>query len=307
MRVRRTGIAFGLLAAGGLGSYVLGVALVAGRLKAQRLVTSFCYPASLLLFALVFVTAYAWFVRRERVLGRWLFAVTLGYLLAGNGLLVNSLLASLERPFYSVRPLDGPVYDAVLVLGGGVGVAPDRVSPELHEAGTRVALAARMVHSGKARHLIVLGSSKPADERAAPSPVGLTMTILRQFGCAGRRAACRSWRDHAAGGHGGARAGGTARVSARGAHHFRLASAAGDAVGGIGGAECDPLRPIFGRGRWRCMRISGCRAGMRWPIWGSWRRNGWRARGAVVPIQILNHGEHGEHGGITEKASSYSL
>ncbi len=90
----------------------------------------------------------------------------LGYLLAGNELIVKSLLASLERPFYSVRPLDGPVYDAVLVLGGGVGVAPDRVSPELHEAGTRVALAARMVHSGKARHLIVLGvPSRPMSVR----------------------------------------------------------------------------------------------------------------------------------------------
>lgn len=174
------GLAF--VGVAGLGAYVLGVGLVAGRLKAQRLVTSFCFPASLVLFGLVFLTAYALFVRRERALSRGLLAVTLFYLLAGNGVLVNTLVGSLETRYYLVRPLDGPVYDAVLVLGGGVGVGPDRVSPELHEAGTRVALAARMVHAGKARHLIVLGSSKPADERAAPSPVELTMTLLRQFG-----------------------------------------------------------------------------------------------------------------------------
>jgi uncharacterized SAM-binding protein YcdF (DUF218 family) len=59
-----------------------------------------------------------------------------------------------------------PTADAIVVLGGGIGVArPPRVYPDLGDASDRVRHAARLYHAGKAPVIIVSGGTLPWRDR----------------------------------------------------------------------------------------------------------------------------------------------
>jgi uncharacterized SAM-binding protein YcdF (DUF218 family) len=70
------------------------------------------------------------------------------------------MLASLERDYAELRPLDEPPLEAVFVLGGGTERTPGGAA-QLASAGDRVMLAARLYHRGVAESLVVSGSTIP--------------------------------------------------------------------------------------------------------------------------------------------------
>ena len=88
-----------------------------------------------------------------------------------------ALLASLEQPWLAVKVEALPVCDAVVVLGGGMAAAPDRlVGLDFREESDRVVTGIELIRRGKAGVLVVSG--------------GKTMT---RDGARGEAEATRQW------------------------------------------------------------------------------------------------------------------
>jgi len=92
------------------------------------------------------------------------------------------LAASLERQFLPVPVAQSPAADAIVVLGGGVGVAvPPRLYPDLKSEADRVMHAARLFSAGKAPWVIVSGGSIPFMGPKAPESNAMRV-LLRDWG-----------------------------------------------------------------------------------------------------------------------------
>ncbi len=92
----------------------------------------------------------------------------------------DALIASLER---RIPPLDLErlqPFDAVCVLGGGTEVS-EADGPALSTGGDRIAVAARLWHAGKAKVLVLSGSSISGMERERDLAEE-SATILRGLG-----------------------------------------------------------------------------------------------------------------------------
>ena len=87
-------------------------------------------------------------------------AVVLAFAVCSNGIFADWLLATLERDYYRFDPLTMEPVDALIVLGGGLGVRPNG-NPQLTRRGDRVMLAARLYHLGKAKRLLTSGDPIP--------------------------------------------------------------------------------------------------------------------------------------------------
>lgn len=69
---------------------------------------------------------------------------------------------SLEHRYPPIAVADLPAADAIVVLGGAMGVsAPPRRNPDLGSAADRVWHAARIYHAGKAKNIILSGGALP--------------------------------------------------------------------------------------------------------------------------------------------------
>ena len=130
-------------------------AVVAGAYDVRKLVGSCLMPVGLLWIALAVL---AW---RVAGLGRrWLTAAAwtlwIGFSLAGNVWVGHGLMRWLESNYSRIDPLELTPFDAVLVLGGGVG-RHDHGQIVLGDAGDRVMLGARMYLTGRTDYLITSG------------------------------------------------------------------------------------------------------------------------------------------------------
>jgi len=80
--------------------------------------------------------------------------------------IMEKLLNPLERMFEITLPKDAEVADAIVVLGGGVGIRrPPRVVPELHFGGQRLIHAARLYQASRAPVVILSGGNLYDDDR----------------------------------------------------------------------------------------------------------------------------------------------
>lgn len=134
-----------------------------GDLVAQKALALLLMPAGLAWLLLIALTVAAW-RSAPRALA-WLASATLLlFTVAGNTWIGNALIGSLEQ---RIPPLDlehQQPFDAVCVLGGGTEFS-DADGPALASAGDRIAVAARLWHAGKAKVLVVSGSSIGTMER----------------------------------------------------------------------------------------------------------------------------------------------
>ncbi len=105
--------------------------------------------------------AFAFSIRRRRVGGAML-ALDAAFLWAfSTPVVAGALLAPLEMQYKSVRVVDSPSADAIVVLGGGVASAePPRPEVTLSAGADRVLKAARLYRAGKAP-LVVTSGGRP--------------------------------------------------------------------------------------------------------------------------------------------------
>lgn len=113
-------------------------------------------PAGILWIGLLLAAAWA-FRGRLRGLGMFLACLWIGFTCAGNLQIGHALVAQLERSSPVPQGGSAPL-DALFVLGGGTQV-DDEGRPHLGIHGDRLAEAARLWRSGRARRLVASGTS----------------------------------------------------------------------------------------------------------------------------------------------------
>jgi uncharacterized SAM-binding protein YcdF (DUF218 family) len=131
----------------------------------RKLVGACLMPAGVLWLALL---GFAWRLAStgHPRLSAAAWTLWLGLTLTGNVWVARGLMVWLERDYTHIDPMRLSGFDAVMVLGGGVGLH-DHGQICLGEAGDRVMLAARLYHAGKAERLVTSGRFVPD----APDPV----------------------------------------------------------------------------------------------------------------------------------------
>ena len=121
----------------------------------EKTLTALAMPCGLIWLGLIALTILAW-RSKQRTMLISLATLLAFYTIAGNGELTKLPFVWLEHDYVNVRPLEQGPYDAVFVLGGGVGVAANG-EPQLETAGDRAALAARLYHAGRTQRLVTTG------------------------------------------------------------------------------------------------------------------------------------------------------
>ncbi len=146
----------------------------------EKTLTHLAMPCGLIWLALIGLTVLAW-RRRQRALFVSLAVLLPVYTVAGNGELSKVLNAWLERDYRGIKPLQQGPYDAVLVLGGGLGVAANG-EPQLEVSGDRVALGACLYHAGRAQLLVTSGLELPGPHGEPRDLAEETAAMWRQLG-----------------------------------------------------------------------------------------------------------------------------
>ncbi|MDA1180489.1 MAG: YdcF family protein [Planctomycetota bacterium] len=131
------------------------VSSTSNRMLWEKLLTQAVMPCSIVFAALLIASA---FIRINRFAGWTMVAVCCTYNLFGNVWIGSWLLSTLEAPYKNLRPLDGPRYDVLVVLGGGTNTGAHGVAQLGTSSGDRVMLAARLYHRGLAGKIVCTGT-----------------------------------------------------------------------------------------------------------------------------------------------------
>lgn len=145
----------------------------------EKTLTCLAMPCGLMWLGLVALTLLAW-RRKQRALLVWLSVLLAIYTLAGNNELSKLLMRWLERDYARIRPLEQGPYDAVFVLGGGVGIAING-DAQLESSGDRAALGARLYHTGRTQRLAASGMTVAGPRDESQDSAEATAAIWREW------------------------------------------------------------------------------------------------------------------------------
>jgi len=145
------------LAMAGVASGALTVLLVVLSSDTEKTIGTLAMPAGLLWLVGLGVAAIQ-FARRDRAAAVTTAGLWLIYSMIGSAALGGALVHRLEHSVPAVDPFSS-TYDAVIVLGGGTASRGEY--DYLALSGDRVALGARLWHTGRTGTLVTTGSTNP--------------------------------------------------------------------------------------------------------------------------------------------------
>lgn len=122
----------------------------------EKSLTALAMPVGFI-WLILLAWVYGAFCLRQRktaIVAGLCLAVVWGF---GNFMIANTLVRSLERPFFGFDPEALEPLDAVVVLGGGTTTNPN-AQAQLARSGERVAMAAKLFLAGKADRIICTGT-----------------------------------------------------------------------------------------------------------------------------------------------------
>ncbi len=132
-----------------------GIALTAGKGALEKLLTDLAMPMGLLWLTLCGLALQL--IRRRDAAWKVAALAWLICTVAGNGLVADAMLSTLEHRHAGNDPLAGPPLPQVALLGGATSEAPNG-QVQVNQNGDRVVLAARMYHLGLADKIICTGA-----------------------------------------------------------------------------------------------------------------------------------------------------
>lgn len=175
--------------AGALASaIVLGTWFQEGTASAMRAATECVMPLGLLWW-ITGTLALAFYLRGCRKLAAALVVCWVALWSLGSGLLAGAMMGAIEWPRDSAARAPATPFRCVVVLGGGLRIAPDG-APEVGADGQRVMLGAQMWHAGQTRAIVCTGTSSndlkdpSVAGRELLASVGVPSEVL--FGISGR-------------------------------------------------------------------------------------------------------------------------
>lgn len=141
-----------------------------------KVVAQLLYPVSLAILLVLLGVVLAW-CRRQRV-GHGAIVLAVAVLwFASTPVFSDYLRSSLERRFPPTHVKHVASADAIVLLGGGIGVAQSpRLTPDLNSAADRVLHAARLYRASKAP--IVIASGGEASWLGSSMPEAYPMAAL---------------------------------------------------------------------------------------------------------------------------------
>ncbi len=173
----------------------------------------FCMPLTWMLIVFLIAPIFLWMKKSYRLAFISLFAFILFSILSSPAF-SNFIGYSLEKEFPPQLLSTIPKADAILLLGGGVGMSQEGIPyPECYPAADRVVMAARLYHAGKAPFIIPSGESSRDAEKPllevmkVPSSAIIceskardtaenakhTLEILKRLGCKKALLVSSSW------------------------------------------------------------------------------------------------------------------
>lgn len=139
------------------------------------------YPLNLALWLIIVAALCAWLGRR--VLAGLCVGISFAVLwLCATPVFAGHLMSQLERRYAPVPVIESPQSDAIVVLGGGIGLAnPPRLEPHLNASSDRILHAARLYRAGKAPVVITSGGNTFPQRVGEPESI-YAAAILEEFG-----------------------------------------------------------------------------------------------------------------------------
>ena len=117
------------------------------------------YPFNLALWLMV-IALFLLFFRKNKWAGSCFSLSLLILFICGNPLLASTLYAKYERNYLPIPVSDHTQADAIVVLGGAIGLPlSPRLSAELVDASDRLLHATRLFQAGKAPVVILTGGN----------------------------------------------------------------------------------------------------------------------------------------------------
>jgi len=136
--------------------FLVGVRVVAGQTMLEKSLQLLVAPVGLVWLGL-FCLFYLAVLYRVRLIALLALGLWLIVSVAGNSFVSNQGIWLLEKEFVELTPAEMPEFDVLLLLGGGVGTAPNR-HPQLTNAGDRVGQVATLYHAGKVERIVCSGT-----------------------------------------------------------------------------------------------------------------------------------------------------
>ncbi len=144
----------------------------------SKLLPQFVYPFSLMLWLLI-LALLSHFLRRRKLAGISLSLAVIIVLICGSPL-SRELFRRHEKQYLPVTIAESPGADAIVLLGGDIGLPVDpRIESEVR--GNRVVHAWRLYKAGKAQ-LIVISGGNVFPQENAQAEAFYTATLLRDWG-----------------------------------------------------------------------------------------------------------------------------
>jgi uncharacterized SAM-binding protein YcdF (DUF218 family) len=132
-----------------------------------------------ILWAILLLAGLFFLVKRQRLAGVSLLTLGVAWWLIEVTAVPARLLASLEAPYLGTADREGPVLDAIIVLGGGVGVSDHEfVGLDFGMATDRILTGIDLARRGQGR-VLVLGGSATRHPELAPEAGRLMRWIER--------------------------------------------------------------------------------------------------------------------------------
>ncbi len=146
----------------------------------EKILTKLALPCGLMWLGIGVLTVAAWRAKRRRLAGSLLLLFVV-YTLAGNAWTCGLAFNYLERDYRDTGLDRSAQFDAVVILGGGSGEAPNG-EPQLDAEGDRVMLGARLYHGGQTRFIVCTGADPGKMPQDPPGAAETAALLLADVG-----------------------------------------------------------------------------------------------------------------------------
>ena len=160
------------------------IGLTLGRDAAEKIGTALVMPGGFVWLSLIALWLHLLLRRRSDPKSPGSFGALvclLLYSVAGSGVISGVLARQLEGPYFEINPLQSPVPDLIVVLGGG-GMEGANGRFQGNSSGDRMILAAQLYHQRPETRFLCTGQRIESMSSSAANPAEVSRDVLVRLG-----------------------------------------------------------------------------------------------------------------------------